>query len=492
MRIDITWLAGATALFALPLAPQEPRAFEDPRPPEVNELEAVEAPEPATYPELRFHRAPKPLAEGAVTEDWPTFLGPRRDAHSRETKLLREWPAGGPALVWEMDCGQGFAAPVVAGGRVVFTHRVGNTAVVDCLAAETGKRTWRFSYPCHYRGTYVSDGGPRAAPVIVGERVYVHGVEGMLHCLELATGRVVWKRDTRKDFGVGDDFFGVVSSPLAHGGLLIQNIGAPTGPSVAAFDLRDGHMVWGAGDEWGPSCASPVVAELGGRERLFVLAGGESRPPTGGLMVMEPAQGALEFTYPFRSRTFTSVLGASPVVGDERVFITASYNTGTAGLGLDDDGRLEELWKTRHLGMQFSNPVYEDGHLYAVDGVSGRSGAIVCLAPETGKELARTDLVWDETFDDGGKERTLSMTVGEGSLLRVDGSFLCLGDFGHLLWLDASPAGARVLQRAWLFRAQESWTPPVVSGGLLYVRQTRPERFGDAPRRLLCFDLRGS
>ena len=80
MRIDITWLAGATALFALPLAPQEPRAFEDPRPPEVNELEAVEAPEPATYPELRFHRAPKPLAEGAVTEDWPTFLGPRRDA----------------------------------------------------------------------------------------------------------------------------------------------------------------------------------------------------------------------------------------------------------------------------------------------------------------------------------------------------------------------------------------------------------------------------
>ena len=79
---------------------------------------------------------------------------------------------------------------------------------------------------------------------------------------------------------------------------------------------------------------------------------------------------------------------------------------------------------------------------------------------------------------------------GGGSLLHVEDKILCLGDQGHLLWIDASPKGAKVLARAWLFGANQTWTPPVVSRGLLYVRQTRPERFGDAGRRLLCYDLR--
>ena len=320
--------------------------------------------------------------------------------------------------------------------------------------------------------------------------MYVHHVDNVLECLDLATGRPIWSRDLGAEFDVPTDFFGVVASPLVTEEYVIQNVGSPDGPSVVAFDKHTGRAVWGAGEEWGPSCASPVLAQLGGRARLFVLAGGDSRPPTGGLWILDPEGGEVAFRYPFRSRTYESVTGASPVVAGDRVFVTASYNTGTAALGLEPDGGFVELWKNRRLGMQFSNPVFEAGYLYAIDGTSGRAGAAVCIDPATGEELARTNLDWDETFLDGEQEKTLSFSVGEGSLLAVDGDFLCLGDFGHLLWLELGPEGAEVQARATLFRAAEAWTPPVVRGGLLYVRQNNRGRFDDTPRRLLCYDLR--
>ena len=88
----------------------------------------------------------------------------------------------------------------------------------------------------------------------------------------------------------------------------------------------------------------------------------------------------------------------------------------------------------------------------------------------------------------------LSLSIGAGSLLYVQDRLLCLGDQGHLLWLDVSPEGAQVVARASLFQANQTWAPPVVSQGLLYVCQNTRERFGKdpSPPRLLCFDLRAS
>jgi outer membrane protein assembly factor BamB len=478
-------------------APVQPPAdgttFTDPAPPAVAELPPMDAPEPQPYPELTFHAAPRQLADEAVTEDWPTFLGPQRNSHSRETHLLKDFSKGGPSLVWTMKCGEGYACPAIQDEYVVYTHREGARSHIDCVHAETGRRFWRVSYPCDYRGDYIPDNGPRATPVIDGDRVYVHGVEGVLHCLELATGRVIWKRDMSHEFEIGDQFFGVVASPLVHGNLLIQNIGAPDGPCVAAFDKMTGRLVWGSGNRWGPGCASPVIAEAAGEQRLFVVTGGKSRPPTGGLMILDPDTGELEFEYPFRSRTYESVNGASPVVGDDRVFITAAYSTGTAALAPNADGEYEQLWKTRHIGMEFSNPVYHEGHLYAVDGRSDRMGAVVCLDPATGKELARTDIGWDEVVYFRGEDKEVQLSIGQGSLMIVEGLGLCLGDNGHLLWLRLSPSGAEVLGRVSLHRGNQTWAPAVLSRGLLYVCQNRRERFGrdPAPPRLMCFDLRG-
>ncbi|MEZ6018361.1 MAG: PQQ-binding-like beta-propeller repeat protein [Planctomycetota bacterium] len=454
---------------------------------------------PAPAPALPVQEAPAraasvtggALADGAVVEDWPAFLGPRRNGVSLERPLASRFSAAGPKLVWAVERGEGLASPAVGEGRLVFTHREEGQVHVDCLDPETGARRWRSSFPCDYSGRYFDNGGPRATPAIAAGHVVVHGAGGTLVCLALETGEVVWKRDTAVEYKVGDDYFGVVSSPLVVGDCVIQNVGAPGGPSVVGLALATGKQRWGAGKEWGPSCASPVPATIAGKARVLVIAGGESRPPTGGLMVLTPS-GELTAEYPFRSRTTLSVNGPSPVPVGDSVFLTAAYNVGSALVDVDAEGRVQERWRdSRGLALEFATPIYVDGVLFAVDGVSGRTGAIVALDPATGKELARKDLEFEQAIGAGADARTVLASVGKGSVTFADGALWVLGDTGQLLTLRFVEGKFEVLARAPLFYARETWTPLVISHGRLYVCQNNAEPLGGAPARLLCYDIRG-
>lgn len=437
------------------------------------------------------HAVPKPLADGAVTSDWPRFLGPFHNGKSPETKLLKHFPTEGPTLIWEMETGSGFAPPAVVADHLVFIHRVGDENIVECLRPQTGERVWSHRYLTDYRDRYGFSNGPRCGPVIEDGRVYTYGAEGKLHCLRLADGEVVWKRDILREFRVPQDFFGVGSSPLVEGDVLIVNVGAPGGPCVVAFDKRSGKEVWRAGDQWGPSYASPVPADVHGERRVFVFAGGDSRPPTGGLLSINPRNGAISFRFPFRGKTYESVNAASPVLADDHVFITSSYGTGGAALKLLTGGGFEEAWRTDALRSHFATPIVHDGYLYGFDG-SGRSEtSLVCVDMKSGRRMWSTRLSWTDMLDTKRGRREVELGVYRGSLIYADTSFLCLGEMGHLLWLDLSPQGCKEVSRARLFYANESWSPPVLSRGLLYIAQNENDTLSHTPPRLHCYDMRG-
>ena len=59
--------------------------------------------------------------DGAASRatDWPSFRGPNLDgiAHN-ESGLLRSWPTKGPRKLWQVQLGEGYAAPAVCNGRV--------------------------------------------------------------------------------------------------------------------------------------------------------------------------------------------------------------------------------------------------------------------------------------------------------------------------------------------------------------------------------------
>ena len=465
--------------------------FEDPRAPEVAVPHERSEVQPQPQPGVTFHREPKPLSEQAVTEDWPGFLGKRGEPISLETRILKQYGPEGPPLVWELSKGTGYSSPSIQGRYLVYMHRKGTEEIVECLHAETGERFWSFTYPTDFEDRFGYNNGPRSSPVIDGDRVYVYGAQGMLHCLALHTGQRLWRRDIAAEFGVPQDFFGTSTSPIIEGDLLILNIGAPDGPEVAAFDKNSGHMVWGAGDSWGPSYATPLVRSVRGKRRLFVFAGGESSPPTGGLLSLDPADGAMQFRFPWRSRSYESVNASCPVVVGNKVLVSASYRTGAALLAVEADGSYTKEWDNPDFDLHWTTALYDNGHFYAFSGRNEPDASLSCVRASTGETVWSEALEWQESVQFQGESRTIYGSPYRGNLLKVDGKFLAIGEHGHLLWLDLSPEGPRLLGRWRLFLARETWSPPVLSRGLLYVSQNTRAFDRRAGPRLLCYDLRG-
>tara|TARA_B100000212_G_scaffold339077_1_gene316789 strand:+ start:9049 stop:10380 length:1332 start_codon:yes stop_codon:yes gene_type:complete len=424
--------------------------------------------EPTDFDRRLFHAPPKPLSSEAVTEDWPRFLGPRHDLHSRETKLLKSWPADGPNRIWEVERGNGHAPAVVSGNYLVMIHELNGRETIECLEPETGKQHWMHDYPVELGSSYGITDAPRSGPVIHGELVFTVGVRGDLICFELETGNVVWRRNLDEAYGPAPLFFGRGSCPVVHGEQLIVNVGGQM--CVASFHKRTGKLIWKMKHEWHASYASPVPAILHGEDRVLVFAGGMVRPPTGGLLSINPDTGTLDSDFPWRARMHASVNAASPVVVGNSVFITEGYSEGGALIDFAPDGSSTLRWKADRFGGQFTTPIAHEGYLYGVDGTVGTE--VVCYEIASGREMWRDGIYLKDA------------RLGRASLLRVDSAFLCIGGQGTLLWLDLNSKGPKILAETQLFQAPETWGVPTVNRGLLFVNQNAKGS------RLICYDLR--
>ena len=423
---------------------------------------------PEEFDRLTFFAPPKPLSAEATTEAWPRFLGPRHDLHSKETRLLKTFPPTGPKKVWEVKKGTGHTPIVVSGDYLVMIHALDGKETIECLQPETGKRHWKFDYPVRLGSNYGIRDAPRAGPVISDDLVFTVGVRGDLYCFELNSGKVIWNKNLDREFGIAPLFFGRGSCPLIYEDQIILNVGGDY--SVISLNKRTGKKIWHTKYDWHAGYASPVPATIHGNKRILVFAGGMVRPPTGGLLSIDPSNGELDSAFPWRSSTYASVNAASPVVVGNAVFITESYTEGGALIDLSKDGEATLRWKAPRFGSHFTTPIARNGYLYGVAGTGGTE--LVCYEIESGRELWRDGLHLKDA------------RLGRASLLWVDGAFLCVGAQGTLLWLDLTPKGVSVISEAQLFHAPETWGIPTVSRGLLFVNQNA------MGSRLICFDLR--
>jgi outer membrane protein assembly factor BamB len=359
--------------------------------------------------------------------------------------------------------------PSISAGRLFLFDRRGDNARLRCLTSRTGEFIWEFTYPTKYRDYYGYNNGPRCCPVVDGDRVYIHGPEGMLHCVRVADGQLVWKLDTAHDFGVVHNFFGVGSTPVIEGGLLIVPVGgSPPGsdPSdfaslkgnasgVVAFDKLTGKVVYRITDELA-GYASPVLATIHGRRWCFVFA-------RGGLIGFEPATGKMDFHFPWRAETLESVNASNPVVVDDYVFISECYGPGSALLKVRSGG-YDVVWtdaakrgRTKSMQCHWNTPIHHNGYLYGCSGRHAENAELRCIELTTGK------VMWSQ--------RGLTRT----SLLMVDDHFVCLTEEGQLLLLKVNPHRYEEVSRG---NTQEllgypSWAAPALSHGSLYIRDER-------------------
>ncbi len=418
-------------------------------------------------------------AELARAADWPHFLGLNLNLHSAETGLNLNFPEEGPKKLWEFPKGKGHAGPVVVDDLVVLMHLVGNDEVITCLDAKTGKSQWEVRYPIKIDQSYGITDMPRSSPVVDLETktVYSLGNDSDLHAMELKTGKILWKMQLTEKFGEAPFFFGQGSCPLPYQDKLIVHGGAE-GACVVALNKKTGEEIWRTNHQWNGSYASPIVTKINGVDRLFVFAGGKTKPPHGGLLCIDPTNGKVDDSFAWRSTNFASVNAASPVAcGPNRIFITEDYGLGGVMLSYDSDFRSRVLWTSQDLGCQFQTPIYHDGFLY---GIFGNGGLMIGVDASTGRPF------WNEGFFKTTipwQGRDIPISLGHGHMIHLQGTFLCLSENGSLLHLDLSPEGYRILSKGRLFYAPETWAPPVVSNGRLFINQNEMEQ------RLICFDL---
>ncbi|NNE93976.1 MAG: PQQ-like beta-propeller repeat protein [Verrucomicrobiales bacterium] len=475
---------------------QNPDTFTDPNPPEV-----FEPGEPITeakdWDGLTFRAAPKPLAQNAVTAEWPRFLGPNDNAKTPETQLLDKFPEGGPKIVWECLKGTGYTSPAIVDGRLVLFDRFGDEEVSLCLDPATGKEFWRSGYPVEYTDRIGYSNGPRASAVIDSGKVYTLGVRSVLTCLDLKSGTKLWQRDLDAEFEIAPYFFGHGACPLIYDGKVIVNLGGRGGLCVAAFDQHSGKLVWGTKHEWLASYASPVVRELQGKPRLLVFAGGEDRrqnpdeSPFGGLLCIDPATGELHDAFPWRSTMYTSVNASGPVVaGENRIFISECYTEGGVLLELTPELKWKEVWRAPKFGLHWMTPLVIDGYIYGFLGRNEPDAWLACYDAATGEEKWRDDLIWQDKLPDG---RPYNLSYFRGSLLWADEKAYALGELGTLGIFKLKPGGFEELDKANLFFAKATWSLPVLHKGLLYISQHEEEVpiiENPKPKRLICYDLR--
>jgi outer membrane protein assembly factor BamB len=396
------------------------------------------------------------LASGAAGQDgkdWPQFLGPARDGTYQGNDLAPAWPAGGPPVVWKREVGQGWSGPVVAGGKLILFHRLGDKEVVECLDAATGNRVWSADYPTAYKDDFGFDEGPRATPAIAEGKVYTHGAEGVLTCWDMAGGKSLWHVDTKQELRAGKGFFGPACSPLVEGDAVILNVGGQRA-GVVAFDKATGNVLWRATDDEA-GYSSPVAATIGGKRRVLALT-------RAGLVALEPKSGGIVFQFPWRSRQHASINAATPVVVDDLVFISASYGTGAALLRVGQK-ELQKVWSSDEaLSNHYATSVQRDGFLYGFHGRQEEGPSLRCIELKTGK------VRWSED------------NFGAGTVLLAGDRLVILHEKGQLMIAPATPDGFKPGPRAQVLPF-EARAYPALAGGMLYAR---------AKGRFVCLDLR--
>ena len=428
----------------------------------------------------------KPLPKGAVVEDVVDFLGKHRRPVSSETHLLKDLSKLNQ--IWKLEKGESYTTPVIQGGHLIYAHSQNDKLKVECLNNETGESIWQYTHELDYNDSYGYGNGPRGSALIHEEKVYLHDVAGSLLCLDFESGEKIWTVNTSRFYKVPQAFFGVVSTPLIEGDLIIVNVGAPGGPCVVAFNKNNGRQQWTNGSKWMASYASPIAATIHGKRRVLVYAGGKTRPPVGGLICLDPKSGKIDFEFPWRSKTFESVNASTPVIFDNKVFITATYETGGVLLEIQPDFSHKTLWTTKALNCHWNTPIYENGYLYGFHGRHSRTATLVCLDTKSGNKVWEETIRWKEKLP--GSDHNYTFGLQLGSLLKVDGQYLCLSELGHLLWMNLSPRGVEITSKQRLFIAKQTWCSPVISQGLLYVSQNERDKItGDRPS-LRCYDLR--
>ena len=396
------------------------------------------------------------LSTTLLAADWPQWRGPDRDGLSAETKLMKDWPAAGPKLLWTAKgLGAGHSTPSISKGKVFGMGLRGNDEVVWALDLKTGNELWHTRIAGPARLDAMQGGnGPRATPTVDGNFAYTIGAGGDLVCVNTSSGALVWKKSLVSDFGGAVPTWGYCESPLVDGNKVIVTPGGSN--TIVALNKATGATLWKSSVSYGngASYSSCILASVDGQKQYIQFL-------SGGVVGIDAKDG--KFLWRFDGPSNRSNINCStPIYRDNHVFAASSYGHGGALAKLTggpDGTTAKQVYFTREMKNHHGGMVVVGNYLYGFD-----ENNLTCIEFLTGKTM------WS------------NRSVGKGSVMYADGRIYARSERGAVALVEANPnqyvEHGRFEQPS---RSNEaSWPYPIIANGKLYLRDQD---------NLLCYDV---
>jgi outer membrane protein assembly factor BamB len=312
-------------------------------------------------------------------QDSPQWRGPNRDGIIPAYAGPQTWPDQLKEK-WQVNIGIGYSSPLLVGKNIFTFTRQGAEEVVSCLDLETGRILWRNSYAAPYSVNPVArahGAGPKSTPAFSNGRLFTLGIGGILSAWDAKSGQSLWRREFSSDFKSTSPDFGTATSPVIDGNLVIAFVGGHDSGALMAFDVESGKTVWKWGGD-GPAYASPIIVDIAGTRQVVTQSQEK-------IIGISAADGKLLWSIPFRAPYIQNII--TPIRFND-LLIFSGLKQGVMAIRVTPSGqtwKTENVWENQSASFYMSDPVINGGLLFGMSHMN--KGQFVALNAATGSSL---------------------------------------------------------------------------------------------------------
>jgi hypothetical protein len=344
------------------------------------------------------------------------WRGPGRTGIYNETGLLKSWPAGGPALLWETTgIGMGYSSATVTNDAIYITGIHGDKDVLTAFTQD-GKKLWDLEYG--RMSTVSSSPESRCTPTFYNNKIFVVSGSGELSCVS-TDGKILWSIDYYTKYHATVPRFGISESPLVVDNKVIVTPGGNIAAMVA-FNVNDGKVVWETPSlSEGSQYVNPLFIEDKGMKVIVTVT------PTY-IIGVKAADGKILWKFYFGSVNADQKGGKNyihtPIYKDGFIFMANGYGQTSAKIKISFDEKDPELiWKNPDINPHVGGMVLVGNYIYSSTHDNNSKGRWICVDWTTGKTMWITD--WNNKgsiIADDGLLYIYEEKAGNVALVRPD------------------------------------------------------------------------